>query len=93
MLQQTQANPAYQASSDMNGWAQGTMGGNRYAVFLCLFDIAITKESFCGHKSFLWFSLLLCASKHYQVNCQISQLTEAYYEIFSLEVKVTPLRR
>ncbi|XP_014395310.1 PREDICTED: nuclear receptor coactivator 2 isoform X3 [Myotis brandtii] len=28
MLQQTQASPAYQASSDMNGWAQGSMGGN-----------------------------------------------------------------
>ncbi|TKC49288.1 hypothetical protein EI555_013858 [Monodon monoceros] len=28
MLQQSQANPAYQASSDMNGWAQGSMGAN-----------------------------------------------------------------
>ncbi|XP_034867205.1 nuclear receptor coactivator 2 isoform X2 [Mirounga leonina] len=28
MMQQSQANPAYQASSDMNGWAQGNMGGN-----------------------------------------------------------------
>ncbi|XP_026983739.1 nuclear receptor coactivator 2 isoform X3 [Sagmatias obliquidens] len=28
MLQQSQANPAYQASSDMNGWAQGNMGAN-----------------------------------------------------------------
>ncbi|XP_045151092.1 nuclear receptor coactivator 2 isoform X4 [Echinops telfairi] len=28
MLQQSPANPAYQASSDMNGWAQGNMGGN-----------------------------------------------------------------
>ncbi|KAM8785855.1 nuclear receptor coactivator 2 isoform 4-T6 [Rhynchonycteris naso] len=28
MLQQTQASPAYQASSDMNGWAQGNMGAN-----------------------------------------------------------------
>ncbi|XP_040850491.1 nuclear receptor coactivator 2 isoform X3 [Ochotona curzoniae] len=28
MLQQSQANPAYQAPSDMNGWAQGSMGGN-----------------------------------------------------------------
>ncbi|KAF6100335.1 nuclear receptor coactivator 2 [Phyllostomus discolor] len=28
MLQQPQANPAYQASSDMNGWAQGNMAGN-----------------------------------------------------------------
>uniref|UniRef100_A0A8D0S726 Nuclear receptor coactivator n=1 Tax=Sus scrofa TaxID=9823 RepID=A0A8D0S726_PIG len=28
MLQQSQPNPAYQASSDMNGWAQGSMGGN-----------------------------------------------------------------
>ncbi|XP_036293008.1 nuclear receptor coactivator 2 isoform X5 [Pipistrellus kuhlii] len=28
MLQQAQASPAYQASSDMNGWAQGSMGGN-----------------------------------------------------------------
>ncbi|XP_037658449.1 nuclear receptor coactivator 2 isoform X2 [Choloepus didactylus] len=28
MIQQSQANPAYQASSDMNGWAQGNMGGN-----------------------------------------------------------------
>ncbi|XP_055984103.1 nuclear receptor coactivator 2 isoform X3 [Sorex fumeus] len=28
LMQQTQANPAYQASSDMNGWAQGNMGGN-----------------------------------------------------------------
>ncbi|XP_036853935.1 nuclear receptor coactivator 2 isoform X2 [Manis javanica] len=27
MMQQSQANPAYQAS-DMNGWAQGNMGGN-----------------------------------------------------------------
>ncbi|KAM6214986.1 nuclear receptor coactivator 2 isoform 2-T3 [Rhynchocyon petersi] len=28
MIQQSAANPAYQASSDMNGWAQGNMGGN-----------------------------------------------------------------
>ncbi|XP_031297359.1 nuclear receptor coactivator 2 isoform X6 [Camelus dromedarius] len=28
MMQQSQANPAYQASSDMNGWAQGSMGGS-----------------------------------------------------------------
>lgn len=28
MMQQSQANPAYQAPSDMNGWAQGNMGGN-----------------------------------------------------------------
>ncbi|XP_053785680.1 nuclear receptor coactivator 2 isoform X2 [Desmodus rotundus] len=28
MLQQPQANPAYQASSDMNGWAQGNMAGS-----------------------------------------------------------------
>ncbi|XP_033058897.1 nuclear receptor coactivator 2 isoform X2 [Trachypithecus francoisi] len=28
MMQQSQANPAYQAPSDMNGWAQGSMGGN-----------------------------------------------------------------
>ncbi|KAM9198460.1 nuclear receptor coactivator 2 isoform 2-T2 [Dugong dugon] len=28
MIQQSPANPAYQASSDMNGWAQGNMGGN-----------------------------------------------------------------
>ncbi|XP_045310929.1 nuclear receptor coactivator 2 isoform X3 [Leopardus geoffroyi] len=28
MMQQSQANPAYQASSDMNGWAQGNIGGN-----------------------------------------------------------------
>ncbi|XP_019581724.1 nuclear receptor coactivator 2 isoform X3 [Rhinolophus sinicus] len=28
LMQQSQANPAYQASSDMNGWAQGNMGGN-----------------------------------------------------------------
>ncbi|XP_032725118.1 nuclear receptor coactivator 2 isoform X3 [Lontra canadensis] len=28
MMQQSQANPAYQASSDMNGWAQGNMAGN-----------------------------------------------------------------
>ncbi|XP_056680040.1 nuclear receptor coactivator 2 isoform X4 [Monodelphis domestica] len=28
MIQQSQANPAYQSSSEMNGWAQGNMGGN-----------------------------------------------------------------
>lgn len=28
MIQQTQANPAYQSSTEMNGWAQGNMGGN-----------------------------------------------------------------
>ncbi|XP_062935307.1 nuclear receptor coactivator 2 isoform X2 [Cynocephalus volans] len=28
MMQQSQANPAYQAPSDINGWAQGNMGGN-----------------------------------------------------------------
>lgn len=28
MMQQSQANPAYQPTSDMNGWAQGSMGGN-----------------------------------------------------------------
>ncbi|XP_046316465.1 nuclear receptor coactivator 2 isoform X5 [Marmota monax] len=28
MMQQSQANPAYQAPADMNGWAQGNMGGN-----------------------------------------------------------------
>ncbi|XP_023373330.1 nuclear receptor coactivator 2 [Otolemur garnettii] len=28
MMQQSQATPAYQAPSDMNGWAQGNMGGN-----------------------------------------------------------------
>ncbi|XP_038966781.1 nuclear receptor coactivator 2 isoform X2 [Rattus norvegicus] len=28
MMQQSQANPAYQPASDMNGWAQGSMGGN-----------------------------------------------------------------
>ncbi|XP_053414572.1 nuclear receptor coactivator 2 isoform X2 [Nycticebus coucang] len=28
MMQQSQATPAYQAPSDMNGWAQGSMGGN-----------------------------------------------------------------
>ncbi|XP_039697762.1 nuclear receptor coactivator 2 isoform X1 [Pteropus medius] len=28
MMQQSQANPAYQASSDMNGWAQGSLGGS-----------------------------------------------------------------
>ncbi|XP_064123872.1 nuclear receptor coactivator 2 isoform X3 [Loxodonta africana] len=28
MIQQSPANPGYQASSDMNGWAQGNMGGN-----------------------------------------------------------------
>ncbi|XP_054980966.1 nuclear receptor coactivator 2 isoform X3 [Sorex araneus] len=28
LMQQTQANAAYPASSDMNGWAQGNMGGN-----------------------------------------------------------------
>ncbi|XP_029447306.1 LOW QUALITY PROTEIN: nuclear receptor coactivator 2 [Rhinatrema bivittatum] len=28
MLQQSQANPAYQSSTEMNGWAQGNMGGN-----------------------------------------------------------------
>ncbi|XP_048214642.1 nuclear receptor coactivator 2 isoform X3 [Perognathus longimembris pacificus] len=28
MMQQSQANPAYQAPSDMNGWAQGNMSGN-----------------------------------------------------------------
>ncbi|XP_015849040.2 nuclear receptor coactivator 2 isoform X3 [Peromyscus maniculatus bairdii] len=28
MMQQSQANPAYQPPSDMNGWAQGSMGGN-----------------------------------------------------------------
>uniref|UniRef100_A0A2K5BZ41 Nuclear receptor coactivator n=1 Tax=Aotus nancymaae TaxID=37293 RepID=A0A2K5BZ41_AOTNA len=28
LMQQSQANPAYQAPSDMNGWAQGNMGGN-----------------------------------------------------------------
>ncbi|XP_073924789.1 nuclear receptor coactivator 2 isoform X4 [Castor canadensis] len=28
MMQQSQPNPAYQAPSDMNGWAQGNMGGN-----------------------------------------------------------------
>ncbi|OXB68741.1 hypothetical protein ASZ78_012940 [Callipepla squamata] len=28
MIQQTQANPAYQSSTEMNGWAQGSMGGN-----------------------------------------------------------------
>ncbi|XP_006203230.1 nuclear receptor coactivator 2 isoform X6 [Vicugna pacos] len=28
MMQPSQANPAYQASSDMNGWAQGSMGGS-----------------------------------------------------------------
>ncbi|XP_004842124.1 nuclear receptor coactivator 2 isoform X2 [Heterocephalus glaber] len=28
MMQQSQANPAYQAPSDMNGWAQGSMGGS-----------------------------------------------------------------
>ncbi|XP_016045525.1 nuclear receptor coactivator 2 isoform X4 [Erinaceus europaeus] len=28
MMQQSQANAAYQASADMNGWAQGNMGGN-----------------------------------------------------------------
>lgn len=36
MMQQPQANPAYQASSDMNGWAQGSMGGNRYAALASL---------------------------------------------------------
>lgn len=29
MIQQSQANPAYQSSTEMNGWAQGNMGGNR----------------------------------------------------------------
>ncbi|XP_014374325.1 nuclear receptor coactivator 2 isoform X2 [Alligator sinensis] len=28
MIQQSQANPAYQSSTEMNGWAQGNMGGN-----------------------------------------------------------------
>ncbi|XP_060241827.1 nuclear receptor coactivator 2 isoform X3 [Meriones unguiculatus] len=28
MMQQSPANPAYQPPSDMNGWAQGSMGGN-----------------------------------------------------------------
>uniref|UniRef100_A0A8C2UQ06 Nuclear receptor coactivator n=1 Tax=Chinchilla lanigera TaxID=34839 RepID=A0A8C2UQ06_CHILA len=28
MMQQSQATPAYQAPADMNGWAQGSMGGN-----------------------------------------------------------------
>ncbi|XP_072460932.1 nuclear receptor coactivator 2 isoform X4 [Notamacropus eugenii] len=28
MMQQSQANPAYQSSSEMNGWAQGNMTGN-----------------------------------------------------------------
>ncbi|XP_051014908.1 nuclear receptor coactivator 2 isoform X3 [Acomys russatus] len=28
MMQQSQANPAYQPPTDMNGWAQGSMGGN-----------------------------------------------------------------
>ncbi|XP_031222759.1 nuclear receptor coactivator 2 isoform X4 [Mastomys coucha] len=28
MMQQSQASPAYQPASDMNGWAQGSMGGN-----------------------------------------------------------------
>ncbi|KAM4907490.1 nuclear receptor coactivator 2 [Sylvia borin] len=28
MIQQTQANPAYQSSTEMNGWAQGNMGGS-----------------------------------------------------------------
>uniref|UniRef100_A0A6I8NRW6 Nuclear receptor coactivator n=1 Tax=Ornithorhynchus anatinus TaxID=9258 RepID=A0A6I8NRW6_ORNAN len=28
MMQQSQANPTYQSSSEMNGWAQGNMGGN-----------------------------------------------------------------
>lgn len=33
MIQQSQANPAYQSSTEMNGWAQGNMGGNRYVVY------------------------------------------------------------
>ncbi|XP_038244738.1 nuclear receptor coactivator 2 isoform X2 [Dermochelys coriacea] len=28
MIQQSQATPAYQSSTEMNGWAQGNMGGN-----------------------------------------------------------------
>ncbi|XP_064026801.1 nuclear receptor coactivator 2 [Pogoniulus pusillus] len=28
MIQQSQANPAYQSSTEMNGWAQGNMGGS-----------------------------------------------------------------
>ncbi|KYO25986.1 nuclear receptor coactivator 2 isoform X2 [Alligator mississippiensis] len=28
MIQQSQASPAYQSSTEMNGWAQGNMGGN-----------------------------------------------------------------
>ncbi|XP_025912041.1 nuclear receptor coactivator 2 [Apteryx mantelli] len=28
MIQQSQANPAYQSSTEMNGWAQGNMSGN-----------------------------------------------------------------
>ncbi|KAM6349752.1 nuclear receptor coactivator 2 isoform 2-T2 [Podargus strigoides] len=34
MIQQSQANPAYQSSTEMNGWTQGNMGGNRLMILL-----------------------------------------------------------